>query len=266
MSGQFDTFRQDARRWGVAKSVLLRTMRRLERFLAFRLFIVHSRELNPNASQVDVPTGCAARLMTEQELIAFSCDPALGLAKVSIRKATGRGDVCFGYLENDALVAYVWIGTQPTPAEDGLWARFGEGYAYGYKALTLPTHRGRHLQETLIRQAERWRTSHGHRYHIGYVHVLNLASTTAATAHSDVDRLQNADISGSTRMSQARTPVLFLLALLVASATPHAPPTVLGSYESEVEDGENGMKYCFFSNGTKLSLHWNAECPLEVAD
>ncbi len=175
----FDNLRDDVRRWGIVKSVYVRVMRLAETCLRFRLFVVHARELNPAAPEDDLPPGCVARVMLESELIEFSRDPMLGLSADSIRRAIARGDVCFGYLERGKLVSYTWVATQPTPAEAGLWVRFGDGHSYGYKALTLPSHRGRHLLECLVHLTDRWQTSHGCRYNIDYIHTGNLPSIVA---------------------------------------------------------------------------------------
>jgi len=176
---QWSNLREDIRRWGLIKALYLRAMRRVEKRLGFRLFVIHTRRLDPNTREEETPTGCSARLLTVDELIKFALDPALDLDSDAVAGAYARGDVCFGYLEQDTLVAYTWKSTVPTRAEDGLWVRFGEGYSYGYKAFTLPSHRGRHLQEHLIHASEHWRMSHGSRYNIGYIDLLNLSSIAA---------------------------------------------------------------------------------------
>ena len=175
----FENLRADIRRWGVVKSVYLRVMRRAEKFLRFRLFVVHARALDPDAPEDELPPGCSTRLILEPELIEFSRDPMLSLSPDSIRKAIARGDLCFGYLERGKLVSYTWIATKPTPAEAGLWVRFSDGHSYGYKGLTLPSHRGRHLPECLVHLTDRWQTAHGCRYNIDYIHTLNLPSIAA---------------------------------------------------------------------------------------
>jgi hypothetical protein len=171
--------RQDIRRWGANKALYVRTMRRLEKYLRFRLFVIHTRTLDPNAPRDAIPSGCEARVLDSEELLHFSHDPALGLSSDFVAKAAARRDVCFGYLEQGMLVAYTWVGTQSTPAEEGLWVRFGERYSYGYKALTLASHRGRHLQECLVHLTDRWQTARGLLYNIDYIHTLNLPSIVA---------------------------------------------------------------------------------------
>jgi hypothetical protein len=174
-----ENLRQDMRRWGATKALYVRGMRRLEKYLRFRLFVIHSRPLDPSAPQDAVPPGCEARVVDQYELMQFSHEPALGLSKDFIEKSAARGDVCFGYLERGMLVAYTWVGTQPTPAEGGLWVRFGERHSYGYKALTLASHRGRHLQECLVHLTDRWQTARGLLYNIDYIDTMNLASIVA---------------------------------------------------------------------------------------
>lgn len=174
-----DALRQDVSRWGLTKSLYIRVMRRLENHLRFRLFVIHTRPLDPNAPQDPLPADCSARVLDQKDLVRFSRNPDLGLSEAFIAKAWARGDACFGYLEHNELVAYTWVGTKPTPAEGGLWVRFNEGHSYGYKALTLPSHRGRHLQEPLIHLTDRWQTSRGLLYNIDYIRTVNLASIVA---------------------------------------------------------------------------------------
>lgn len=182
---QFENLRQDIRRWGLTKSLYLRVMRRLEKYLSFRLFVVSTRAFDPSAPHDVIPDDCAVRVLREQELVQLSRNPELDLSQDFIAKASARGDICFGYLERGALVSYCWAGHKPTPAEAGLWVRFGEGHSYGYKALTLASHRGRHLQECLMHLADRWLTSHGYRYNINYIHGLNLPSIVANRRYGD---------------------------------------------------------------------------------
>ncbi len=176
---RIDNVREDIRRWGVIKALYVRVMWRLQKYLGFRLFVVHSRVLTGDVPDDDIPDGSSVRMLGEDELTEFSRDPSLGLSASFVAGARARGDVCFGYLERGLLVSYEWIGTKPTPAEAGLWVRFGEGYSYSYKAFTVPAHRGRRLQQRLVHRSEHWRISQGSRYNIGYIDTRNLASIAA---------------------------------------------------------------------------------------
>ena len=118
-------------------------------------------------------------MLEKDELVELCRDPSLDLSESFIAQACARGDACFGYLHGRALVAYMWIGMKPMPAEAGLWVHFGDEYSYSYKAFTLPSHRGRHLQECLVHLADPWRTSQGSRYNIGHIDTLNFASIVA---------------------------------------------------------------------------------------
>ncbi len=176
-----DRIREDIQRSGIIKALYIRAMWRLQKYLGFRLFVVHARELNADVPDHEMPQGCSIRMLEEAELVEFCRDPALGLSESSVRQACARGAVCFGYLDQGSLVAYKWMATGPTPAEAdaGLWVRVGDGYSYSFKALTAPSHRGRHLRKVLIDFCEHWRTSQGWRYSIGYVDTRNLASIAA---------------------------------------------------------------------------------------
>ena len=175
----FDRLKEDVQRWGFAKSLYIRVMRRLQEWLRFRLFVVHTRLLDPDAPRNPIPEDCSVRVLDEHELQEFSRNPELGLSDAFISAASARGDVCFGYLERDDLVAYTWVANKTAPAEDGFWVLFRPEYSYGYKALTLPSHRGQHLQEHIVHLTDRWQTAHGRRYNIDYIDTLNLASIAA---------------------------------------------------------------------------------------
>ena len=81
---------------------------------------------------------------------------SLGMSHEFVESAVKRGDLCIGYVEKGCLVSYLWIGVSSTPMEAGLWVRFGNGHSYGYKSFTLPTHRGKRLQQLLVHQSDRW--------------------------------------------------------------------------------------------------------------
>lgn len=172
-------FRTDVARWGLTKSIYMRVMRRLERLLRFRLFVIHARLLDPNAPHDVIPADCSVRALEQEEIEQFARNPELGMTSDFVSNACARGDLCFGYLERGVLVAYVWIGLQSTSAEDGMWVEFGPGHSYGYKALTLASHRGRHLQERLVHLSDRTLTSRGYLYNIDYIHTLNFPSIVA---------------------------------------------------------------------------------------
>jgi len=176
---RFENFKEDVSRWGLRKALFVRLMRRVENYLRFRIFVIHSRTLDANVALDEVPEGAVARLLTEHELLEFARDPQLDLASDSIRTSSARGDICFGYVDQGMLVAYSWYATRATRAEMGLWVRFPDGFSYGYKSFTRPSYRGRHLQECLTHLAERRRIELGARYNIGYIDVLNLSSIKA---------------------------------------------------------------------------------------
>lgn len=123
----------------MTKALYVRFLWRMDRYLGPRLFVVHSRVLDPNVPDDDIPESNSVRLIERNELIGFSRDPSLDMSESFVVEACARGDVCFGYLEQGSLVAYEWIGSAPTRAEGDLWVRFGEGYSHSYEALTLPS-------------------------------------------------------------------------------------------------------------------------------
>lgn len=173
------SIRDDFARWGVLRTIHMRVMHRLERHVGLHLFVINSRRLDANAAIDTLPEGCSVRVLSQIELSGFCQREELGLVADSVTQALARGDICFGYVEQGNLVAYTWIGTTPTPMEAGLWVEIGPHYSFGYKALTLPSHRGRHLQECLVHAADRWLTSHGYLYNIDHIRTHNFPSIVA---------------------------------------------------------------------------------------
>ena len=178
-------FRDDVRRWGIAAAVYARVMPHLQRLLSFQLFVVHARPLDPNAPISVLPPDCRVDVLDAQALLRYAANPALGMSPSFVAEALARGALCFGYLERDALVSYVWIGVRPTATASGLWVEFASNDSYAYKAFTLPSRRGRRLQQHLSNASDRHLTALGYRYNIDYVDTHNLASIAADRAHGN---------------------------------------------------------------------------------
>jgi hypothetical protein len=122
------------------------------------------------------PSGFTARFVEEDELIEYCGNPAFHLSIPFVRSAFARGDVCTAMFHCDKLVAYMWRSTSLAPHTESVKVQTHKPYRYGYKALTLPEYRGRHLPEFLAPVSSQYYIERGYPYSIGFVETHNLAS------------------------------------------------------------------------------------------
>jgi len=67
------------------------------------------------------------------------------------RRATTRGDECYGIVAGEAVESYLWVAHHATPLTDDLTVHFNAKLAYVYKAFTMPRLRGNGLMPALLR-------------------------------------------------------------------------------------------------------------------
>jgi len=159
----------------------------IERYIGINVFVINSRPIGtlpPPAEPLD--PNVEVRIIKKEELHTFAQDKRLDMRPDFIDEAIDRGDKCFGYLENDSLVAYVWLGLSESRMEAGFNVRIGEGYSYSYKSFTLPSHRGRRLQQQITWESDGWRQDNGFKYNIDYVRTHNFASIAADRRYGNV--------------------------------------------------------------------------------
>ena len=174
--------RDDLRRWGLLRSLYRRLMRRLAPFL--HLSFAMARPLGRNEAR-QTHAGCSLRVATRADLLRATANPALQMTPAFVDYALSRGDICTAAFDGDDIVAYVWRAFVPTRHKDDVWLTFEPPYRYGYKALTLPAWRGRHLQEMLGPVADRLCIERGHTHAIGFIETHNYASITSAKRLGD---------------------------------------------------------------------------------
>lgn len=116
--------------------------------------------------------------LTSRQLPQACKDPALGMSKAFLAAAERRGDLCIGAVHGGTLVAYCWFGIgTPGPFNKNFSVVYDfPGQAYGYKAFTVPAHRGRKLQQLLVVTANRILSSRGFSHVLGYVNIENFSS------------------------------------------------------------------------------------------
>ena len=142
------------------------------RLLVSVIYVRDCRDEKPKTP----PPGFTARFVEKDELLEYCGNPAFHLSKQFLESAFARGDVCTGMFHNDRLVAYMWRSTSLAPHKQNVSVQTRKPYRYGYKALTLPEYRGRHLPEFLAPVSSRYYVERGYPYSIGFVETHNFAS------------------------------------------------------------------------------------------
>lgn len=130
--------------------VLAHQLARRGRLHVLRVF---SRPLDA-AARSPAPPGLELRCLSLAELRSHSRDPTLQLREPMVSEALGRGDLCLGALEGDALVGYLWLAYAAAPHVDGIWVKVPPRAVYLFKALIRPSHRGRGIAPALYRAAD----------------------------------------------------------------------------------------------------------------
>jgi len=174
--------RDDLRRWGLLRSLYRRLMRRVAPFLQVSFALTHPLGRNEIRQ---THAGCSLRVATREELLRATANPALQLTPAFVDHALSRGDICTAAFHGEDMVAYTWRAFVPTRHKDDVWLTFEPPYRYGYKALTLPAWRGRHLHEAISPLADQLCIERGHTMAIGFIETHNYASLTSSRRTGD---------------------------------------------------------------------------------
>jgi hypothetical protein len=97
-----------------------------------------------------------------------------------VTNAFKRDDICVSAYLQGRMVAYVWRAHKPCPHAFGLWVEFPAPYRYAYKALTLPEHRGLHLQPTLGPLSDELSLARGATLGLSFIETHNYPSLALA--------------------------------------------------------------------------------------
>ncbi|MFO1376682.1 MAG: hypothetical protein U1F14_06745 [Steroidobacteraceae bacterium] len=174
--------RDDLRRWGLLRSLYRRIMRRLAPVLNVSFAV--SRPLGVREVRLTC-AGCSIRIATREDLARAAANPALQMTPAFVDHALSRGDICAAAFDGEDMVAYTWRAFVATRHKDDVWLSFRPPYRYGYKALTLPAWRGRHLQEAISPFADQLCIERGHTMAIGFIETHNYASLTSCGRTGD---------------------------------------------------------------------------------
>ncbi len=137
--------------------------------------VIYARDCRTEAQKMP-PDGYTARFVGEEELLEYCGNQELQLSPKAVAGAFARGDVCTGMFHQGTLVAYMWRSTSLAPHTDRVSVETRKPYRYGYKALTLPAYRGRHLPEYLAPVSGPYYIERGYPLSIGFVETHNFAS------------------------------------------------------------------------------------------
>jgi len=166
------------RRWGLVRFLYALLLRICRKFLTFNISAIFCRSLARTISGTSNPEGCQFSILSEQELLDFSHDPALRLDDTGIKAAFARGEICVGATLDDKLVAYEWRAFSAIRHRN-MWVDFNADAVYGYDSFTLPAYRGKHIMPSLWAFSDKYLSDKGKTLRIAYVDTDNYPSLRA---------------------------------------------------------------------------------------
>ena len=186
MNASKGKFRADVERFGLLPAIRGRFMHRLQKRFGVHVCRVKTRPLAHAPPDPNLPPGMRLCVLDKEVLLSACEDTALSLSGEFVEEALERGDVSFGALDGDRVVAYVWRTLTAAPHTDGLWVRVDRPYRYGYKGFVLPEYRGRRLDQALSFFSDAYFLERGYTQDIGFVDTHNLASVAAEKRKGNV--------------------------------------------------------------------------------
>jgi len=172
---QLVTALRKARRHGLGKALYVALLTVLGHSRWFRILRGHYVD-QVNPLLLDVPAPYAATFLTASGLEEFAREPHAALSGQFIHNAVAKGDRCYGFTHNGALVGFAWYATNPTRVSPELSLHFSRNYVYMYKAFTHEMHRGKRLYPIGMSRALRHYRSVGYEGMLAYVEATNLDS------------------------------------------------------------------------------------------
>ena len=180
LSGKFENLREDVRRWGWVRSLFIRVVSVLRRYIGFHIYRINVRPLARHSPEPYLAGGITVRIVAPGELFRAAGDPELDLSLDFVRDALARGDMAFGAFDGDRLVGYTWRTFTAAPDGGGLWARVSRPYQYSYKAFTRPSCRGKRIHVAITFFADAYLLGRGYAFEVGYMEISNFASIGVA--------------------------------------------------------------------------------------
>ena len=175
----FSDFGRTRRQWGLPSALYISVMVALRRYAGLHLFRVRVRPLLDRLP-VTIPDGIVVRVVAPEEMADYGDEPELELRPEFLAAAVDRGDVMTGVFSAGVLVAYAWASTSVVPHDGDVWAalepRCRDSYKYGYKALTLPSHRRKGFGTLASLSSDSVFIGRGCSHATSFVSVTNLPS------------------------------------------------------------------------------------------
>ncbi len=189
--------------------------------------------------------GWSFRLLTPEEVDAFSRDPSLDMGPEMAIRMRERGDACFGIIDGERLASYGWYARRPIDPEPGEGntvdypgLTFPSDVAYMYKGFSRSDYRGRGLHALEIGLALRALAPQGVRALVSTVYWTNEASVRSCRrlGMTFLGRIVQYSLFGRYRL---RVPAALrqhgieffhdALQSTAASTNPGAPPAAAGT-------------------------------------
>jgi hypothetical protein len=124
--------------------------------IGFWRTIVMWCDLRADRKSFPTPEGFEGRLLTANEVRAFSAQPECDLSPEMAERIERGLDICVGLLEGDQLASYVFYAFDSIEPEhsSGISMSFPRNCAYSYKGFTLPQYRGQGLAAVRTEHAQ----------------------------------------------------------------------------------------------------------------
>jgi hypothetical protein len=170
------SFQGDSERWGFYGAVHILLMQALSKYLRLHVAWINTREINPAGDLPNLPEGYSVRQLSSADYESAIQDPELDMSPDFVSDALGKGDFCVGAFFNDVLVSYIWRALSTTAINDCFSLVVEKPNRYGYKALTLPDHRGKHLPNAIGLFSDKLCFDLGYTRAISFIETHNYAS------------------------------------------------------------------------------------------
>ena len=175
------SLRSKVSRWGWGRTLFAGFMSCLRTYAGIHIYRVNLRPLVPrSAAPVQLPAGISLSIVPPPKLLDAANDPELDMESGFVRGALARGDVAFGAVDGDHLIAYVWRPFGAAPDADGLWVKVDPPYHYAYKAFTLPAYRGKRIHIALSHLSDDYFLERGYTAEVGFSEISNFPGIAAA--------------------------------------------------------------------------------------
>lgn len=123
------------------------------------------------------------------ELKVFSQDPKVDLHSKHFIAAIENGDIFFGLIEDEKLIAYTWCAYKSCRLNKYIWIEIGNQQRYGYKAFAVAEYQGQRIID-IVQRASILLRPDNISYELAYIETHNFRSlNTTAFKRAEKQRL-----------------------------------------------------------------------------